>query len=208
LSNQQDLFENGKEAWDLPDGEVWENARLHFPKYAQNALTMEKNILSDWTYKAGLILLAISFSWFLISENLSSQNLYELGFFGNYGFFLVFLILVFRANKKTFKRYFAFKNLSHNILLAVLGTVSAYSLNRVLPVFQESTAWLSVVLVISNIAFVWISYKKFENTTVLNASLAFILGLSCNYDFCYLLVFWLFSTRTHTIMVILFEFAS
>lgn len=178
LSNQQDLFENGKEAWDLPDGDVWENARLHFPKYAQNALTMEKNILSDWTYRTGLILLTISFSWFLISAYLPAFDFYEASFFGNYALFIVFLILVFRANKKTHKRYFSFKNLSHNILLAILGTISAYSLNRVFSVFQESTAWLSVFLVMSNIVFLWISYKKFKNAIWLNSSLTFVLGIT------------------------------
>lgn len=174
LSNQQDLFGNEKEAWDLPDGDVWENARPHFPNYAQNALTMEKNMLSDSTYRTGLILLTISFFLFLVSAYWS--HFYELAFFESYILFLVFLILVFRKNKEVFQKYFAFKNLSYNILLALLGTVSAYSLNRFIPVFQQSTDWLSTFLVISNIALLWISYKKFNSSIWLNSSLSFILG--------------------------------
>jgi XrtN system VIT domain protein len=176
LSNQQDLFENGKEAWDLPDGEVWENARLHFPKYAQNALTMEERTHLSGTYKTGIIFLAITFLAFILSGMTAREEIIGYTFFGIYALFFIYFIINCRANKKEFQAYFAFKNLSHNILLALIGTVSAYALNRIIPVFHESTVWLSTFLMISNIALLWISYKKFDSPALLNSALAFVLG--------------------------------
>ncbi|MEM8527202.1 MAG: XrtN system VIT domain-containing protein, partial [Bacteroidota bacterium] len=86
-------------------------------------------------------------------------------------------ILLF-DNKREFGKKRRFHNLSHNILLAVLANISAYALNQQLPVFQESTHWLSFFLITSNLALLWISYKKFENPDWLNFLLVLIIGMN------------------------------
>ncbi|HHS95661.1 MAG TPA: XrtN system VIT domain-containing protein, partial [Phaeodactylibacter sp.] len=57
----------------------------------------------------------------------------------------------FFRNKRKTGRYFKFNSFAHNILLLQLFNISAYALNRSIAVFDISTTWLTVFLLVSNI---------------------------------------------------------
>lgn len=104
------------------------------------------------TTLAGLILLAISLAIFAGTANVYTTNFdwFTGVFFVHYPLTFLYLILVMIKNKSETGRYLRFPNFSRNIILLQLFNVSAYSLNRSIPVFDMSTAWVVWFLVISN----------------------------------------------------------
>ncbi|MEM6964914.1 MAG: XrtN system VIT domain-containing protein [Bacteroidota bacterium] len=114
------------------------------------------SILKDFTFRLGLALLIISSSFFFLTMSKSTSNFEPLTsvFFFNYLFFCFYFFWLVGNNKKATGKLFKFSDLKKNILLLLLFNVSAYSLNRSIPVFQNSTEWLQVFLVALNLAMI------------------------------------------------------
>jgi len=111
----------------------------------------EKNVL-----RIGFILLSISLAYFLITLNGELQNgdLFNASFVFCGIIFLVYFFIVVGSNLAKYGKRLRFKNLKYNILLLQMINISAYALNRVIPVFHISTGWLCVYLVLTNAAFI------------------------------------------------------
>ena len=125
---------------------------------------------SNPTFLLGLVLLLISFSVFVITMFFGepSDDFFTQSFFLNYILFWVFLIAVFVNNKREFGHLFRFKNSHHNILLLQLANLCAYSLNRSIPVFNESTDWLTNYLVFYHLALLVYCFRKNDEVNALN----------------------------------------
>jgi XrtN system VIT domain protein len=111
--------------------------------------TLREEILG-MEFLSGYILLAVSTSIFGLAElqpDAAEEHLSSV-FFVHYFIALSYLgFLIFRKAvglRKSWSRQY----IHHTILLLALFLVSAFALNRVIPVFQDSTQWLCVYLFI------------------------------------------------------------
>src|SRR5690606_25068327 len=107
-------------------------------------------IWKDWVFKTGLVCIAISGLVFCLPElktiQLERNNLLGIFFFHyalSAGYFFVLLFAgLLRFRRKTAKNY------TENLFLfLVLGLISAFALNREIPVFETSATWLAFFLV-------------------------------------------------------------
>lgn len=141
----------------------------------------------DSTFIAGLILFAISALAFLGVEqtDVSSWTGRPSGewFFLHYMLFVSYLIGVAAVNHRQYGRFYRFRNLRHNIMLLLLANVSCYALNREIAIFATSTDWLSVYLVILNIALLAFSFKKYETPSILATLIVVILSTGIFFNF-------------------------
>ena len=99
------------------------------------------------------LLTAVSILVFISSEFLGGSDDHPGAFFINWMGFAVALIAVFSGNAQEFGGAWRFGSLQWNVLLLLLFNVCAYSLNRTIPVFNESVPWLSGLLTVETIAF-------------------------------------------------------
>ena len=81
-------------------------------------------------------------------------------FFLTYGVTVAYFFVLMLYNKKQYGRFFKYRNFAHNIIGLQLFNISAYTLNRTLPVFHESVDWLVCFLIISNVALVYQAIRK------------------------------------------------
>ncbi len=172
------------------------------------------------TAKSGLICLAISFIVFISTRNVFDIDfeIFSGVFFINYGITFLYLIIVIRSNKEEFDRYFRFSNFTNNMLLLQLFNISAYTLNRSIPVFDISTDWLIWFLMISNVLLLvhlfWKDYTItwLSNLMVVCFNLALIFHL---YESLYViqlypiafLACWFFGISLHSFVPLLFVMA-
>ncbi|MEQ9168046.1 MAG: XrtN system VIT domain-containing protein [Fulvivirga sp.] len=121
----------------------------------------------------GLLLVAVSAILFAIEVHLqieSNSNPFGDIFFIHYIMAVVYFFIV-KYNEKYFWRFFQKENLAPHTILLVLFNISAYSLNRSLPIFNESSDWLTVFLIIENsllILFVLVEKPNNALTTVVS----------------------------------------
>ncbi|MFK7807504.1 MAG: XrtN system VIT domain-containing protein, partial [Saprospiraceae bacterium] len=110
-------------------------------------------IRDDSTLRFGLVSLLLSFLLFSFTANVYDTNLgvFRDSFFANYGFTVVYFIVVLVNNKSDFGGYFKFKSFARNVVLLQLFNISAYALNRSITVFDLSVNWVVAFLLISNI---------------------------------------------------------
>lgn len=181
---------------------------------------MKTSIFKDNTTLAGLIFLALSFIVFL-----TSVNIYEIDFdaftgvfFVNYILVFIYFIVVLFTNKERAGAFFRFSNFTHNILLLQLFNLSAYSLNRTLPVFQVSANWVVWFLMLSNSLLVvhalWRNHRNtwFNHLLVMVSSVGVLFHL---YESIYMLPlylygvlgFWFFGIPLHVFVPLLFVWA-
>lgn len=114
-----------------------------------------KNPIQDQKFAIGLALFFTGFIAFVFELLLAPSfgtidN--PIPFFLNFLFFWIYFFTIRKGRK--------FPNLNHNILLLLIGNVSAYSLNRLIPVFNVSTNWLASFLVILNGAMLLYCFRK------------------------------------------------
>lgn len=101
--------------------------------------------LKDTVYKNGLIMLALSLVIFCIPECAKMDNDKLLGwFFGNFILTISYFCILMGGGR--LKRN---KGRGARGVFLVLLLISAYALNRVMNVFESSTNWFSVLLIIS-----------------------------------------------------------
>ena len=118
-----------------------------------------KNLLRNPLYLAGLGSLLLSLVLLTVSgsgTNFWRNNFFENTFFINFGISVVYFIFLFG----TF-RFKMFRQTPHFLLWLLLAFVSCFALNRSLPVFQETTPWLTVYLCISGTALVLYAFQPF-----------------------------------------------
>jgi XrtN system VIT domain protein len=111
--------------------------------------------LRDSLYQSGLICLAISLFFFCLPLLSPVKEGQEFGLFVPSFAMTLIYFGIFLAQRKRLET----ENRIHYIfLLLVLSLVSAYSLNRVMAVFEDSTPWFSVLLVTSCVNFAAFAY--------------------------------------------------
>ncbi|MEZ4993001.1 MAG: XrtN system VIT domain-containing protein [Saprospiraceae bacterium] len=137
-----------------------------------------KNPFSDKTLLTGLIFLLVSFICFIstIHSEAVAFDIFSQSFFVNYGLFWTYLIIMLVYNQMEFGKWWRFKSLANNLLLLQLGNLSAYALNRTVPVFNVSTDWLVSYLVLYNLALILFALRTDRRPDSINFALAFILS--------------------------------
>ena len=190
-------------------------------------LVTNNEIAKQDSYYGGLFLLVLSTLVFFLSDyfhtwrfvNIFAADIFSGSFFVCYIIFLIYLIVVFRNNKDKTGKYFHFFDLKSNIFLLLLGNISAYALNRNIPVFQESTPWLCFYLVLLNIALLFFVYKPSREKSVANYVLVMIMSsaiLFNLYQVLYIapyygimmLSFWFFGIALHVLIPLWFMITS
>lgn len=137
------------------------------------AVPEQKEITPDSQYQAGLFLLIINLGIFLASD----KSTKETGVLFTQGISVLYVVILFSSMKmKVFWRRQPAESLSHRLLAWQIWIISCFTLNRGVSVFQESTDWLVVTLVVSclsNILFYWEAQLPKRIREVLNIFLAF-----------------------------------
>ncbi len=185
-----------------------------------NDMIQSLSLKLDNSSKTGIIFLLISFLLFISTKNVFEVNfdIFSGVFFANFLFVWIYLVVVIANNKKTTGRYFRFAHFRHNILLLQLFNISAYSLNRSLPVFNISTSWVVWFLMLSNLLLILHAFfKKYDNKWWHHAMLiSSSIGIFFHfYQTIYIaqilpfsiLGFWFFGIPLHAFVPILFLWA-
>ncbi|MBL0342229.1 MAG: XrtN system VIT domain-containing protein [Bacteroidetes bacterium] len=126
--------------------------------------TLKKIISGDKLLLVGLILIAISTALFLLPDfnfiQFNKDSYFGL-FFTNY--FLATLYLLFLLINSIIKfKWAIFKNnLEYVILLLILYLISAFSLNREIPVFEQSTEWVCIFLTTQCVTLIILVFRKY-----------------------------------------------
>lgn len=184
-------------------------------------MEIKTNVWSkDSTFISGAVLFILSACCFFAAEQFANTSTWSGRpngecFFAHYGLFVLYFLIVSFKNQRTYKRFYRFRNLRHNIILLLLGNISCYALNREINIFASSTDWLSVYLVILNAALFLFSFKKYETPPILANLLMVILGTGIFfnlYETLYILPacvfgvmgFWFFGIPMHTFVPLWF----
>ncbi|MEM1320318.1 MAG: XrtN system VIT domain-containing protein [Bacteroidota bacterium] len=117
-------------------------------------------LFNDFHYSACLVFYLGSLACFVFSDGQSGgrNDLFTDIFFFNYFFTILGFCFVLSYNKTRLGGLFRFKSINHNIVLLLLANISAFSLNRSLPIFDQSVPWVVGLLVALNIALLWHSF--------------------------------------------------
>ena len=128
----------------------------------------------DSTWFTGLVLLVISAILYTLPDIIVFNEDSFLGLF-SVNYIITVAYFIFLLVKKKFKR--GGGGMPAIFLFLVLFLISAYSLNRELPVFERSVEWLSVMLVTAGVCYVAIAfYERFP--VWLKRLHTFLLGVS------------------------------
>jgi XrtN system VIT domain protein len=122
--------------------------------------TITKELRKDVTLIIGLGLIVLSMGLFLLPE-LFAMGESDFGIFIlNYLISIAFFIIVWRRENKEFNIFVFLQKVEYGFIHLVLCLISAYSLNREIPVFEQSTHWLQVFLVVQGAFFLLVFVKK------------------------------------------------
>lgn len=167
--------------------------------------------LQDWAYRMGLVILVLSVIFFCLGEVYPPENDDYMSWFTTNHFFtcIYFLILLMSGRLKRGR-----KGLDPMILFLLMSLVSAYSLNRVIPVFAAHPLWFKLTLIICSVNYILFAYQRFFPAPV-RLLLFFVLGVSfcCFlYSTIYLLpiagyglvAFFFFGISLHALVPLLF----
>lgn len=96
-------------------------------------------------------------------------------FFLNFALFILYRFVIWEG-------WWKFPNRNRNIIWLLIGNVSAYSLNRLMPVFAVSTNWLATFLVLLNVAMLLYCFRK-QFPIWVQYSMVAILGTGVVFNF-------------------------
>jgi XrtN system VIT domain protein len=116
-----------------------------------------KQLLRNPMHNTGLVLLFLSLGFYLLPELLPKEENDLFGFFlPNFAISIIYFFCLVINRKKI-----APEDKIHNtIIFFVLSFISAWSLNRSIPIFDKSVAWLSVSMVLACINLIAFAYKR------------------------------------------------
>ncbi|RXF67440.1 XrtN system VIT domain-containing protein [Arcticibacter tournemirensis] len=113
--------------------------------------TLREALLKDNITSLGIWLTFISAIVFLLCGTLENRN--EGGdfsvFFLNYAITIVYSLVVLITAFKRYKWGLSKSKIDYTIFMLILWLISAFALNRVMNVFDDSVTWLSILLVLS-----------------------------------------------------------
>ena len=178
-------------------------------------MSISKTFISDKLYLTGVILVAVSTLFFCLPffSQLQSASYLPL-FFVNFIITVAYFIILW-ANGKLRKGR---EGMYHMLLFLVLFLISAYSLNREIPVFESSVSWFSFLLVLCCVNF--IAFRFVDHfPDWLKHTMSFVLGISLMiflYLTIYLMPLYIIGTMAllilgislHTFLPILFSIYS
>jgi len=109
-----------------------------------------QNPLQNQKFLAGLVIYATAVVLFGSTYFLPDK---EVVFFINFLLVWIYRMIIWEGRWK-------FPDRNQNILFLLIANISAYSLNRILPVFDVSTNWLAAYLVVLNSALLIYCFRK------------------------------------------------
>lgn len=108
-----------------------------------------KNIFTDATFSIGVGLILLSLGIFMFPELVT----YEKSSDSNFGIFaltyfiaIIFFIIAWIREIPGFRLGFFVKKMEYGFIHLILCLISAYALNREIPIFEQSTTWLQWAL--------------------------------------------------------------
>jgi XrtN system VIT domain protein len=143
----------------------------------------------DSVILCGYVLLGSTVSLYAVDEYFDlSKKLYDLTtFFIHYFISIAYAILLIANGSFGILKSWHKKNLDKTIILLNLFVVSAYALNRKVPVFSDSTDWFCVYLIVTSLT--TLSYKYYTTLPrAVNIIQQFFLGIALAL-YAYLAVF-------------------
>lgn len=146
----------------------------------QNPSTLQARLLPESrfdTFLIGYLLLSISvvlFGLFEWLDNLKGREDFMVFMF-HYLLAAAYIVVLVRDRAYGFIKSWRKKNLGLTIILLNLFLVSAYALNRSLPVFEDSTDWFSLYLIVTSLNLLSLRFIE-KLPRWLNALQYFILG--------------------------------
>jgi len=110
----------------------------------------------------GIFFMLISSIIYHIEDNFfqDTSDLLSVSFLIHYGLALTFGTFSFLKFRRKFWHLFGPETLSSHTILLVLFNISAYSLNKTIPVFNDSVDWLSIFIISENVLLVWLVMLK------------------------------------------------
>lgn len=110
----------------------------------------------------GYLLLAISFALFVLCDNsiLKIGNNEFILFFLHYFLALAYTVLLLMDRAVGVSKSWKKENISRTVILLNLFLISAYALNRTIPVFENSVDWLCGYLIISSLTIISFHYTN------------------------------------------------
>ncbi len=171
----------------------------------------------DRFYLFGLMLLSCSFAVYGVNEynslNIPGQNFvfFSEFFMSLQVISLVYLIGLFVYNKRKHGGIFNFKSRRHNILGLLIWTVSAYMLNKQLPVFSESVPWVSGWVMVYSLALLSYSFLRSIGKRWFDYVIVCVLSLAMVFHFyetimtislypITIMSFWFFGVSLHALV--------
>jgi XrtN system VIT domain protein len=123
--------------------------------------TIRQNYLKNWPYWVGILLLLVSLFVFMAPEiNFTKQNDNMTLFFINYLLSFIYLVIIWAAGIIKIRDRIWLQNIEYILILLLMFLVSAYSLNREMEVFNDSTQWLQYFLVIQGALYISLYFKS------------------------------------------------
>ncbi|WP_276372131.1 XrtN system VIT domain-containing protein [Chryseolinea sp. H1M3-3] len=116
--------------------------------------------------RLGYVLLTVSFFLFVLFEHLDLNRRDDslTVFVLHYVVAVVYAIVLARNDAYGIRKSWRKENINRTVILLSLFLISAFALNRSLPVFAESTTWLSAYLIITSLFL--LSFQYFDRLNV------------------------------------------
>jgi XrtN system VIT domain protein len=132
-----------------------------------------EKIVQDRLLVTGWLLLVFSFTFFACSQLFNLGETASAFFLLHFAAALSYYFVLFFSKSLKVEAH----RIHYQMIKLVMFLISAYSLNRELPIFEISTTWLSVLLVVSCAGFLAATfYKLFPNPV--RMGLLFLFGIS------------------------------
>jgi XrtN system VIT domain protein len=148
---------------------------------------MSRFPLKDGVYLTGLFLIIVATILFVLRIRVDESSWFFGIFILFYSISMLYIGILTVSGFIRFGWRLARNNVSYTFLLLVLFLISAYALNRMIPVFQQATDWFSGYIVLACFACIALSFRDFLPTAA-NYAVYFLAGLAFTL-FAYLAIY-------------------